>query len=126
LRLIWGPLVSKLGVCLSSLSMVEFMCEVDREGNTGMHSIRKRHHKSKAKRLEEQLRLKQEIALQDGGATIRQIAAQLDVSERTVKRDLAKARSYLENRQREQLNAMSEAEWSDFCNHFMHRGGLGH
>ena len=54
-----------------------------------------KYFKGLEKWKQEKLRRKQILDLQDRGLTIRQIAKQLHVSERTVKRDLAKIRPYI-------------------------------
>lgn len=50
------------------------------------------------------MRLKRVLELQDKGLSIRKIAVLLGLSERTVKRDLAKAMPFLERRRRHQLS----------------------
>lgn len=59
------------------------------------------------------MRLKRVLELQDKGLSIRKIAVLLGLSERTVKRDLAKAMPFLERRRRHQLSVLSEADWRE-------------
>jgi hypothetical protein len=58
-----------------------------------------KYYKSLEKFKGEKKRLNQILALQDQRQTIKQIANQLNISQRTVKRDLAKIAPYIKNRQ---------------------------
>jgi DNA-binding NarL/FixJ family response regulator len=62
-----------------------------------------KYHKSLLRFKEEKARRRRILELQDISLTIKQIALQLGVSERTVKRDLAKMKSYI-HRQNMRLN----------------------
>lgn len=77
-----------------------------------------KYHKSVKKKKEEQERWKRVLELWDKGLTIKQIIVLLGVSERTVERDLVKARRFLLGRQKQQLNELSDAEWRNFLGSF--------
>jgi hypothetical protein len=63
-----------------------------------------KYYKSLEKFKGEKKRLNQILALQDQRQTIKQIANQLNISQRTVKRDLAKIAPYIKNRQTQLLH----------------------